>query len=195
MKVTDNGDGTLTCTATLSDGEVAKFNNPYEPLPTSARFTAKKTLKGRTLKAGEFSFELSDANGKVVATAQNTAGGNVDFGYITFDEPGTYTFTAREVKGSLKNVTYDKSVKTYTVTVTDEGGQLVAKVSCDDKSATFKNTYKPNKPDKPKKPKVPTKRILPRTGDPAAAGNVMAYAAAGMASLLTGIKLHRRKRK
>jgi pilin isopeptide linkage protein/uncharacterized repeat protein (TIGR01451 family) len=194
VTVTDNDEGKLNVTVKLSDGKKAAFSNPYKPLATSAPVTAKKVLEGRDLKAGEFTFELRDAEGKVVATATNAASGLVDFGYVSFDEVGTYTFTATEVKGSDANVTYDSSTKTYTVEVVDDGGQLVATVTCDDPSATFTNVYK--KPDVPGKPGKPKKKIvIPQTGDDTPTGAMAALTVFGAAALTAGTVLQRRKRK
>lgn len=194
VTVTDNDEGKLNVTVKLSDGKKAAFSNPYKPLATSAPVTAKKVLEGRDLKAGEFTFELRDAEGKVVATATNAASGLVDFGYVSFDEVGTYTFTATEVKGSDANVTYDSSTKTYTVEVVDDGGQLVATVTCDDPSATFTNVYK--KPDVPGKPGKPKKKVvIPQTGDDTPTGAMAALTVFGAAALTAGTVLQRRKRK
>jgi pilin isopeptide linkage protein/uncharacterized repeat protein (TIGR01451 family) len=194
VTVTDNGNGTLATTVEYGDGKKAAFSNPYKPLATSAPVTAKKVLEGRDLKAGEFTFELRDAEGKVVATATNAASGLVDFGYVGFDEVGTYTFTATEVKGSDANVTYDSSTKTYTVEVVDDGGQLVATVTCDDPSATFTNVYK--KPDVPGKPGKPKKKVvIPQTGDDTPTGAMAALTVFGAAALTAGTVLQRRKRK
>ena len=194
VTVTDNGNGTLATTVEYGDGKMAAFSNPYKPLATSAPVTAKKVLEGRDLKAGEFTFELRDAEGKVVATATNAASGLVDFGYVGFDEVGTYTFTATEVKGSDANVTYDSSTKTYTVEVVDDGGQLVATVTCDDPSATFTNVYK--KPDVPGKPGKPKKKVvIPQTGDDTPTGAMAALTVFGAAALTAGTVLQRRKRK
>ena len=191
VTVSDNGDGTLAIEVKYSDGEAASFTNPYSPNATSIKILAKKVMKGRDLKAGEFNFELSDSTGKVIAKATNAADGTVDFGTIEYKKAGTYTYTARELPGTLPNVTYDTSVKTYTVTVKDVDGKLEATVTCSDPTATFTNVYKPGEPGKPGKPGKPG---LPKTGDPAAGTSLMMYAAAGMATLLTGFNM-RRKRK
>ncbi len=190
-------DGKLEATTTITldgeDAEALNFENPYKPLPTSAPIKAKKVLEGRDLKAGEFTFNLMDSNGKVVATVTNSANGTVDFGTFTFDEVGTFTYTASEVEGKDSKITYDTSVKTYTVEVEDVDGQLVATVTCDDESATFTNTYKPDEPKKKIPPVI--RKLIPRTGDPAAAGNIITLSAMGTASLLTGIRLRRKNKK
>ena len=144
VKVEDNGNGTLTCTATYSDGEVATFDNPYEPLPTKAPFTGIKEITGKTLQDGEFTFELKDSEGTVVATATNKADGTVDFGEIEFTKEGTYTFTATEVAGTDKNMVYDSADHVYTVEVVDNEGQLEATVTGEDGVLVrFKNEYTP----------------------------------------------------
>ncbi len=190
-------DGKLEATTTITldgeDAEALNFENPYKPLPTSASIKAKKVLEGRDLKAGEFTFNLLDSTGAVVATASNDASGQVEFGTFTYEEAGTYTYTASEVEGKDSKITYDTSVKTYTVEVKDVDGQLVATVTCDDESATFTNTYKPDEPKKKIPPVI--SKLIPHTGDPAAAGNIITLSAMGTASLLTGIRMRRKNKK
>lgn len=48
---------------------------------------------------------------------------------VVFDRVGEYAYQVVEVKGSVENVTYDRSLYTFTVTVTDNGGALVATVT------------------------------------------------------------------
>ena len=146
VNVEDNGDGTLTCIATLSDGEQAAFDNPYEPLATSAPFKGTKTIEGKTLQDGEFTFELKDSEGTVVATATNKADGSIDFGTLEFKKEGTFTFTATEVVPSEPdpNMTYDTAEHTYTVEVVDNNGQLEATVTGEDgELVKFENEYVP----------------------------------------------------
>ena len=121
----------------------------------SITFGATKKLEGRDLKAGEFSFELLGPDGKVIATATNAADGSV-----VFDEPvgfataGTYSYRIREVlpedddskkDGIQKDgVTYDETVWTATVNVTDDyQGALHATVSYGNGAElpSFVNTY------------------------------------------------------
>ncbi len=104
-------------TATLAD--TVKFANSYKAEPTELLIKGVKTLQGRELKAGEFSFELYDADGKKLETVKNGADGSFAFAAIPVDTAGVYTYTVREVQGSEKNVTYDKTVYTVKVTVTD----------------------------------------------------------------------------
>ena len=121
---------------------------------TAVQIHAVKKLTGRELKDGEFSFELKDENGKVIATASNKADGSVVFPELIYQEVGTYKYTVSEVKGNAENVTYDTSVKAVTVTVTDDGkGSLSAKAEPAD--VTFNNVFTPKQ----------TPADTPRTGD------------------------------
>ncbi|VEH03568.1 Predicted outer membrane protein [Slackia heliotrinireducens] len=126
-------------------------------------------LEGRDLKAGEFSFTLTDDKGNVRKTVTNAADGSIDFGMLLFEHEGTYTYTVAEVKGDDSTITYDESVKTFTVEVVDEGGQLVATASCEDgEKAVFTNKYTAPEPDPTPDPKPkpePEKPVIPKTGD------------------------------
>lgn len=53
----------------------------------------------------------------------------IDFSTLTFNKPGTYKFTINEAapNSGLGEWKYDQHVYTVTVTVTDEGGKLVAR--------------------------------------------------------------------
>lgn len=156
VTVTDNGDGSISV---ASDPEGAKFRftntynvDPKESSPTGAGgITITKNLDGRNLNDGEFTFELVDQNNKVAATGTNDANGNVELGTVKFTEPGTFTYTIREAKGSLGGVTYDPATYKATATVTDNGdGTLKVEWSFTDAqgnplgenaSITFNNTY------------------------------------------------------
>ena len=141
VEVTDNGDGTLDCAVTYSDGDKAAFENEYKPLPTTAKVKGTKSLTGKNLKDGEFTFELKDEEGKVVATATNKADGSIEFEELKFEKEGTYTYTVTEVKGNDERMTYDESEFTITITVTDSEGQLEAKIEGND--FEFENEYEP----------------------------------------------------
>ena len=88
VKVTDNGDGTLACTEDARvDGLPTRgttFNNAYAATG-EATLDVHKTLEGRDLKAGEFTFELADDAGRVLQTATNDADGTVAFAPLAYD--------------------------------------------------------------------------------------------------------------
>ena len=150
VTVSDNGDGTLSAAASTESGEGITFKNTYKVDPIDYAVTTDvdvtKSLEGRDLKDGEFSFQLVDAQNNVVDTASNDAEGKVTFKTQNYTAAGEYTYTVKEVKGSLGGVTYDESVYTVTVIVTDNGdGTLSAVASTEsDEGITFKNTYKSN---------------------------------------------------
>ena len=81
------------------------------------------------MKSGEFSFELLNEDGTVVAKARNQADGNVIFSAMTYEKAGIYHYTMREIKGTSGGVTYDETVYGVTVEVTDAGGYLKAETS------------------------------------------------------------------
>lgn len=169
------------------------FENEYEPEETvDITFGATKVLEGRDLAAGEFSFELRDQDGNVVATATNAADGSIVFtSPVTFTEPGEYTYTIVEVSGNVSGVTYDDAVHTAVVTVTDNGdGTLSATVTYDGsgKLPVFTNVFTPSEPGKPEKPSKPG---IPQTGDFAAAV-IGGTGLAAVALIATGLYLRRR---
>lgn len=133
VTVTDNGDGTLSVDVAPASGAAEgmdfTFTNTYDvedvtTTPTGAGgVTITKTLDGRTMDEGEFTFQMIEAGAtEPVATAKNGASGSVSFGGITFTQPGTYTYEISEVPGEQSNgVSYDRSVYTATAVVTDTG--------------------------------------------------------------------------
>ena len=148
--VTDNGDGTLSVEHKLQNAEEAIFENAYNVTPENFSVTDKiiatKTLTGRDLKEGEFSFELVEDD-KVVATGTNDARGNITMSAVKYDKAGTHTYVLREAKGAEGNgITYDGKTYTVVTTITDNGkGKLEAKHELKDaKTAAFENSYKPN---------------------------------------------------
>ena len=116
------------------------------PAPSSITDTisVKKTLEGRTLQDGEFSFELLEGS-QVVATGTNDADGNVTFPALIYSEEGTHTYTLREHQGDAGGVTYD--TKTYTVKTTVTEGKngalhVTHEANGTNGAITFANTYK-----------------------------------------------------
>lgn len=212
-KVVDNGDGTLGVTWSVSkdgkalEGKEIVFANSYKAAGTSIAFNAAKVLTGRELKKGEFTFELRDANGKVLQTVKNgalTEGGYapIAFDPITYDEPGTYDYRIVEVKGDAEGITYDETVFTYHVVVTDDGnGQLQVEWTVGETGApVFQNGFvKPEnpKPADPAKPADPgnggSGDKLIQTGDNALVG-MFAAAFAGIAAIGVGFTARRKKK-
>lgn len=157
VTVTDNGDGSLSVESNPAQGALFSFTNTYnvdleESSPTGeGGITITKNLDGRNLNDGEFTFELVDQNDTVVATGTNDANGNVELDTVKFTEPGNFTYTIREAKGSLGGVDYDAVQYKATATVTDNGdGTLKVEWSFADASnnglgenasITFNNTY------------------------------------------------------
>ncbi len=141
--VTDNG-GTLEVVTDLA-GDIT-FVNTYTATEANVTIDGSKILSGRDLVNGEFEFTLKDADQNPVSTVKNV-GSTLTFDTLTFDKAGVYVFTAQEVEGSLGGITYDKSVYTITVTVTDDSvGALRATVSykkngADATDVVFRNTY------------------------------------------------------
>ena len=122
---------------------------------TKAGFGLTKVLEGRDwTDADEFKFELSatsenDAPMPAPATATVTNAdlddkgkAAVDFGEITYNKPGEYTYEVREVKGGAGGITYSENVATFKVTVAVKAtGGLKADVEKISGEAEFKNTY------------------------------------------------------
>lgn len=186
--------------------DAVAFSNSYAPAATEVKLGASKVLSGKDLKEGQFSFQLKDADGKVLQTAKNAAGGTVGFEAISYDKPGTYTYSISEVDDGQKNVTYDAAEHQVTVMVTDDGaGHLVATVTYDgDVAPVFKNAYTPpttppvNPPtEPPTNPPVSKeeKPGLPNMGDTSLSPMALGGIAGGAVVLIaTGVILRRRNR-
>lgn len=161
VTVTDH-DGILAATADRQPTEI-RFDNTYTPTPASIQVKAVKHLTGRALNGGEFSAELKDADGNTLQTKtfdhveEKDGSRNVDegtgelqFDRLTFDRTGVYTYTVDEQAGTLGGITYDPTIHSVTVTVTEDAAKhtLVASVEYSDgnnteDAPTFRNTYKP----------------------------------------------------
>ena len=164
VTVTDQG-GMLSATADRQATDI-RFDNTYTPTPVDVTVKADKRLTGRDLNDGEFAAELKDSDGNLLQTkrfarvprdAQSDKATNVregegtlEFDKLTFDRAGVYTYTVDEQDGNLGGVTYDRTVHTVTVTVTEDAKthRLVAAVSYSDgeggeEGILFQNTYQP----------------------------------------------------
>lgn len=163
VTVTDQG-GMLSATADRQATDV-RFDNTYTPTPVDVTVKADKHLTGRDLNDGEFAAELKDSDGNLLQTkrfarvprdAQSDKAnvregeGTLEFDKLTFDRAGVYTYTVTEQDGNLGGVTYDRTVHTVTVTVTEDAKthRLVAAVSYSngeggEDGILFRNTYQP----------------------------------------------------
>lgn len=158
VTVKPNKKGELSADVKVTSGET-EFKNVYaaDPVESSVtdQITAAKSLTGRDLAEGEFSFELleiADKEVKPVETVTNGADGKVTFSAIKYTEIGQHTYMLREVKGDADGITYDDTIYTIVTTIADNGkGQLVAthelKGAKDVKSIEFKNAYTTNAAD------------------------------------------------
>ena len=140
-------------------GNNGKISYKYDMTPTTvdtkASFGLTKVLEGRNWAVeDEFKFELSatsenDAPIPTPATATVTNAdpddngrAAIDFGEITYNKPGEYTYEVREVKGDAGGITYSKNVATFKVTVTvNAKGELKADVEKTSGETKFTNTY------------------------------------------------------
>lgn len=139
-----------------SEADETEFKNVYTAEPVESSVTDKidvtKSLTGRDLTVGEFSFELreiKDEDSELIETVKNAADGKVTFSAIKYTEIGQHTYKLHEVKGNAGGIDYDDAVYTIVTTIADNGkGQLVAthelKDAKDVKSIEFKNAYTTN---------------------------------------------------
>ncbi len=135
-------DNELRVDFALDGADAAVFKNAYAAKGTTVIIGATKTLDGRSLAAGEFTFKLTGADGRTYE-AKNAADGRIEFTAIDLDRVGTYDFTLAEVNDGQADITYDDRSYKVTVAVTDDGkGNLVANVTWPDGTPpTFKNIY------------------------------------------------------
>lgn len=187
---------------------IVAFKNTYTADPTSVSLGAGKLIKGRDLKAGEFSFLLTDADGKEIDTAKNEENGAVTFKTITFDKAGTYSYEIREVLPEdddsktdgiqSSNVTYDENIYHVTVDVKDntEKGCLEATVTYKDSDGApvFVNTY--TKPEKPADDGDDVGIFGVKTGDPAETAILLTIMGVALAVIvaMSMILIRRRRR-
>lgn len=155
VTVTPNKKGKLSAAVEVTSGET-EFKNTYAADPVESSVTSQiavtKSLNGRDLAEGEFSFELleiMDNEVKPVETVTNGADGKVTFSAIKYTEIGRHTYMLHEVKGNAGGIDYDDAFYTIVTTISDNGkGQLVAthelKGAEDVKSIEFKNAYTTN---------------------------------------------------
>ncbi len=203
--VKDDGDGTLSVTHALEGAREATFANAYQATSTTVTIGATKTLVGKNLEDGQFTFVLTAADGTELK-AKNAADGKIAFPALTFDKPGTYEFALTELDDAQANVTYDKRAYKVTVTVVDDGfGHLNATVAGDADVLAFTNTYaEPPTPVQPTQPGGKTftpsglvGKVLTQTGDDKLALilPLAAVALAGAASIAALVIMRRRDKR
>ena len=194
VSVTDDGSGRLSAKATSADGQIV-FKNAYSAAPTSITFGGTKVLTGAELAAGQFAFQLKDAQGNVVATATNAADGSLVFEPVSLDAAGEYHLTLSEVNDAQDNVTYDDHVYQLDVTVADdgEGNLYVASYTVDGGTdlPVFENAYvTPEAPSEPAAPQAPA--AVPNTGDATSPALPLAIGACALAVACAALLLVRR---
>ena len=184
LTLKNNGDGTMSVwfgdEKLATSGEESKpveslftFTNTIKAAAAQAVPAVSVTLSGREAKAGEFSFELRDADGRIVSTARNAADGSVRFGALVFDRPGTAAYTLVQKAGEAGGVVYDSTVYAVKFVVTDDlEGALHAVVSyakggVSADAAVFANAYKAAvKPAQKPAAKPTTPAVKPATAAP-----------------------------
>lgn len=149
ITVTRDGDALVSTVVNPKD---TIFNNKFAtPAQASIQFSKELSKAGvnQALTANEFQFVLKDEKGNVVQTVGNTADGRVAFSNLSFEKPGTYTYTVEEVKGNNEDIIYDGMKAKVSVTVTRDGEALVSTVT-NPKDTIFNNYVKELKPAKAK---------------------------------------------
>ena len=165
IKVTDDGQGTLTAdvtyTANNTQMQSMSFTNRYQPLALDYKLPqATKTLNGRKLADGEFQFvvEMQDTSDPAQPWKWNqiaetvNEGENIVFDPVKITQVGSYMLRVREVNNKLSGVTYDTTVYYLTMTVLDDNGQLkadnvkitrgdIGQVGTEEAAISFVNTY------------------------------------------------------
>ena len=157
----DDGQGTLEVTthvvggfidqtfvydndATTEDAQVVvPFNNSYQARGTfdgdgegAVRINATKELVNAQMNGGEFTFNVTDAQGNVVSSATNAADGSIDFSAIEFTKEGMLN-DAENLLASYEKVD-GKDTFTYQYTVSEDTTALPAGVTANVTSFSIK---------------------------------------------------------
>ena len=135
-----------------SSTEKKTFTNTYTPDKTETRLSVNKKLTGRSLREGEFQFELKkEGELTPIQTKSNGVDGKVQFDSIEYTKAGTYNYTITERAGNVPGVVYEPNLISATVVVEDKGGKLevtkvtYSKAGLETKDPTFINQYTPGK--------------------------------------------------
>jgi pilin isopeptide linkage protein len=146
VHVVDNGDGTSTSIVTYPDGSV--FHVIYGE-PVNVTVQGHKKVDGAVLLGGRFTFGLFDDSGAqvgMVTNGENGTAGDVVFPDLSFNTPGVYHYTMKELTPSGGDWQCDNRVFGLTITVTDNGkGDYIANVAYDGGvEPEFINYYAPS---------------------------------------------------
>jgi len=163
IEVNDNK-GNLSF-VTKYDGNIAtsvNFENKYDSKSGNATIAGKKSIIGKSIAAGDYTFVLSavdgapmpkNDNGETVTDATVDADGKFEFNEITYSLPGIYKYKVSEEKGDIAGVTYTSDVFDVEIKIEDNGsGQLVVpdgypkylKNNAAVEEMVFNNTYNAN---------------------------------------------------
>ncbi len=151
VDVTDvNGElvAAVTGVDDANNNPIIVFTNDYTPIPLTTTISGTKTLTGRDMAEGEFTFKLI-AGDEVVDTATNTADGSFTLNIPEITDEGTYTYAIIEDKAgaTVNGLTYDDGIYTVILQVEDVDGRFVAvekavlKEQNEAEAITFENIY------------------------------------------------------
>lgn len=157
--------------ATSTGVATVKFKNTYTVTeaatytPSVTKVVAGRDAEGKftfTMTAADDATETAIANKLITGSSMSRGNGyaeqkqtreglkdgehdKIDFSTLTFNKPGTYKFTINEAapNSGLGEWKYDQHVYTVMVTVTDEGGKLVARAdgTTGSEGFIFTNSY------------------------------------------------------
>ena len=189
------------------------FVNTYANLPAGEIDppVTKKIAGDKPVKKSTFDFVLESIDGAPLPegakdgkfTTSIEGEGTIEFGKIDYTKAGTYEYRCYEIDKGEDGYTYDKTVYTMRVVVTEavDGFKveraIVDKNGKEHDSLTFENTYKePAKPATPAKPAAVKKggSGVVKTGDTNNAGAVVALGVIG-AVVVAGAVVMRRDNK
>ncbi|MCQ2438465.1 MAG: Cna B-type domain-containing protein [Oscillospiraceae bacterium] len=126
----------------------AEITNVYNPIPVEVVLSVSKLITGdKRLVDSEirrFTFLLTDAAGNSIKTSVVDTG-TAEFAKLTFNRPGTYTYTVTEVNDRAERYIYDGTKHTIVITVTDTNGILSLSWTGDGENEQipeFTNNYK-----------------------------------------------------
>ena len=113
---------------------------------TAADDATKTAIDGKLITGSSMSVDNGYAEEKqTTAVLKDGEHEKIDFSKLTFNKPGTYMFAINELapNGGLGEWTYDAHTYNLTITVTDEGGKLVARAdgATGSEGFIFTNSY------------------------------------------------------